>query len=52
MGLEVEIRHVTDLAEISSRGVLSTPGLAIDGTIVSAGRLPTRGQVRGWLGVA
>jgi small redox-active disulfide protein 2 len=51
-GLEAEVRHVTDMSEIASRGVLSTPGLAIDGTIVSAGRVPTHDQVRAWLGVA
>ena len=51
-GLDAEIRHVTDFAEIASRGVLSTPGLVIDGTVVLAGRVPTREQVESWLGVA
>ncbi len=51
-GLEAEVRHVTDYAEIASRGVMSTPGLAIDGTVVMAGRVPTRQQVAAWLGIA
>ena len=42
---------MTDYAEIASRGVLGTPGLAIDGTVVIAGRVPTREQVAAWLGV-
>jgi hypothetical protein len=46
------VRHVTDYADIASRGVLATPGLVIDGAVVSTGRVPTREQVRGWLGVA
>ena len=50
-GLEAEVRHVTDYAEIASRGVLSTPGLVIDGTVVMAGRIPTRDQVAAWLGI-
>jgi small redox-active disulfide protein 2 len=50
-GIEAEIRKVTDYAEIASRGVLSTPGLAIDGVVVLAGRVPTREQVEGWLRV-
>jgi small redox-active disulfide protein 2 len=50
-GVEAQIRHVTDDAEIASRGVLSTPGLVIDGTVVLAGRVPTREQVERWLGV-
>ncbi len=51
-GIDADIRHVTDFAEIASRGVLSTPGLVVDGTVVIAGRVPTREQVAGWLGVA
>ena len=43
---------VTDYAEIATRGVMSTPGLVIDGTVVLAGRVPTRAQVAAWLGVA
>jgi small redox-active disulfide protein 2 len=51
-GIEADVRHVTDYAEIAARGVLSTPGLAIDGVVVLAGRVPTRKQVASWLGVA
>jgi small redox-active disulfide protein 2 len=50
-GIEAEIRHVTDYREIASRGVLSTPGLVIDGVVVLAGRVPTREQVAAWLSV-
>lgn len=49
-GVEAEIRHVTDYAEIARRGVMSTPGLVVDGVVVIAGRVPTREQVAGWLG--
>lgn len=48
-GISAQVRHVTDLAEIASRGVLSTPGLAIDGVLVSAGRIPSSDQVADWL---
>ena len=51
-GISAEISHITDYAEIASRGVMSTPGLVIDGTVVLAGRVPTREQVATWLGVA
>ncbi|MEW5992452.1 MAG: thioredoxin family protein [Chloroflexota bacterium] len=47
-GIEADVRHVSDYAEIASRGVLSTPGLAIDGTVVVAGRIPTREQIVAW----
>jgi small redox-active disulfide protein 2 len=51
-GVEADIRHVTDYQEIVSRGVISTPGLVIDGIVVSTGRVPTREQVETWLGAA
>jgi small redox-active disulfide protein 2 len=51
-GITAEVRHVTDDAEIARRGVLSTPGLVIDGRVVLAGRVPTREQVTAWLAVA
>jgi small redox-active disulfide protein 2 len=50
-GLSADIRHVRDFAEIAARGVMATPGLVIDGTVVVAGRVPTREQVAAWLGV-
>jgi small redox-active disulfide protein 2 len=49
LGIEADIRKVTEYPEILARGVLSTPGLAIDGRVVSVGRVPTREQVEGWL---
>ena len=48
-GVEAEIRHVTDYREIAARGVLSTPGLVIDGRVVSAGRIPSAADIAGWL---
>ena len=49
-GVEAEIRHVTDYREIAARGVLSTPGLVIDGRVVSAGRIPSAADIAVWLG--
>jgi small redox-active disulfide protein 2 len=51
-GVEAEIRHITDYAEIASRGVLSTPGLVIDGHVVSAGKIPTTWTIAAWLAEA
>jgi small redox-active disulfide protein 2 len=48
-GVEAEISHVTDYAEIASRGVMSTPGLVIDGTVVSYGRVPSPREIAEWL---
>jgi small redox-active disulfide protein 2 len=48
-GVEAEIHHVTDYAEIAARGVMNTPGLIIDGTVVSTGRVPSAGDIAVWL---
>ena len=48
-GVEAEVLHVTDPREIVSRGVMSTPGLVIDGEVVSAGRIPSAGDLALWL---
>ena len=48
-GVEAEIHHITDYAEIAARGVMSTPGLIIDGKVVSTGRVPSAGDIAGWL---
>jgi small redox-active disulfide protein 2 len=49
-GVQAVVRHVTDYREIASRGVLQTPGLAIDGKLVSTGRVPSAGDIAAWLG--
>lgn len=38
LGLEVTVENVTDINEIMSLGVLSTPGIVIDGKVLSVGR--------------
>ena len=38
MDITDEVIHVTDMEEIMSLGVMSTPGLVIDGKVMSAGR--------------
>ena len=48
-GVEAEIRHITDPREIVAHGILSTPGLVIDGTIRSSGRIPSAGDIAVWL---
>jgi small redox-active disulfide protein 2 len=48
-GIEADIVKVSDDREIAARGVLTTPGLVIDGRVVSAGRVPSAGDIAVWL---
>lgn len=50
LGIAIAIEKVTDPAGIVRAGVLSTPGLAVDGRLVHAGGLPTRAQIESWIG--
>ena len=49
LGLVVEVEKVTDPREIVQAGVMSTPGVAIDGKLVHAGGLPDANKLEGWL---
>jgi len=42
---------VTDMAAILGYGVMSTPGVVIDGKVVHAGGVPDRKKIEGWLAV-
>jgi small redox-active disulfide protein 2 len=48
-GVEAEVLHVTDPRQIVAHGILSTPGLIIDGRIRSYGRIPSAGDIAEWL---
>lgn len=48
-GLEVALEKVEDIAAIMGYGVMSTPGVVIDGKVVHAGGVPDRRKIEGWL---
>lgn len=40
-GIPVQLEKVSDYAAIAAAGVLATPGVTLDGKIVSTGKIPT-----------
>jgi len=49
MGIETHIEKITDINEIVEYGVLSTPGLIINGKVVCSGRIPSQAEVTTWI---
>jgi len=48
-GVTVELEKIEDLQSIMSYGVMSTPGVVVDGKVVHAGGVPGRDKIAGWL---
>ena len=48
-GVAVSLEKVEDMAAILGYGVMSTPGVVIDGKVVHAGGVPDRKKIEGWL---
>ncbi|MBN2887509.1 MAG: thioredoxin family protein [Chromatiaceae bacterium] len=48
-GVEIVLEKVTDMAEILGYGVMSTPGVVLDGQVVHAGGIPAPDQARAWM---
>ncbi len=48
-GVEINLEKVTDMAEIMSYGIMSTPGVVVDEKVVHAGGLPGPDQIRKWI---
>jgi small redox-active disulfide protein 2 len=46
LGVEAEVEKVTDMKEIMAKGVMATPGLAVNGRVVSKGRVPSASEVK------
>jgi len=49
-GVQAQVDKVEDIASIMKYGVMSTPGVVIDGKVVHSGGVPSRAQVESWFG--
>lgn len=46
LAIQADVEKVTDIQRIIQKGVLSTPALVIDGTVVLQGKNPTVEQLK------
>ncbi|NME35949.1 MULTISPECIES: thioredoxin family protein [Fusobacterium] len=46
LGFEFQLEHVRDFSEIAKYGIMSTPGLWVDGKIVSYGKVLSKEQIK------
>lgn len=47
-GVAVKLEKVEELRDIMSYGVMSTPGVVINGKVVHAGGVPSRDKIEQW----
>ena len=48
-GVEIALEKIIDIKEIMTYGVISTPGVVIDGKLVHSGGIPAPELVRSWM---
>jgi len=49
-GAAAQVEKVTDMMEIAGYGVFGTPAVVIDGEVKSVGKIPSKNQIKAWLG--
>lgn len=47
-GVDIQLDKVEDMQNIVACGVMSTPGVMIDGKLVHSGGVPSRAKVESW----
>lgn len=47
-GVELALEKVESIQDIMTYGVMSTPGVVIDGKVVHAGGVPAKSKVESW----
>lgn len=48
-GVDITLEKVEDMAQIMSYGIMSTPGVVVDGQVVHAGGVPNKKNIESWL---
>lgn len=49
LGLAADVEKVSDIKRIMDFNILSTPGLVVDGKVVSSGKIPRLEEIKAWI---
>ncbi len=49
-GVAADVEKVTDMMKIAGYGVFGTPAVVVDGEVKSVGKVPSKKEVKSWLG--
>jgi small redox-active disulfide protein 2 len=49
LGVAAGVEKVTDIKKIMEYKVLGTPGLVVDGKVVSTGKIPRLEEIKAWI---
>ena len=49
LGIAADVEKVSDIKKIMDFNILGTPGLVIDGRVVSSGKIPRLEEIKAWI---
>lgn len=49
LNVVADVENVTDIKKIMAYGILSTPGLVINGKVKISGRIPRLDEIKAWI---
>ena len=51
LGINADFEHVTQMEHIMAYPIMTTPALVVDERVKCSGRIPSKGEILGWLKV-
>ena len=49
-GISADVEKITDVMKIAGYGVFGTPAVVVDGEVKSVGKIPSKEDIKSWLG--
>ncbi|MBW1944461.1 MAG: TM0996/MTH895 family glutaredoxin-like protein [Deltaproteobacteria bacterium] len=50
-GVEISIEKISDIMQIAEYGVMMTPAVVVDGEVKCVGKIPSKEDIRSWIGL-